>query len=127
MSEEENIELLRESIAKHNDPEMRDQYLDGYSDNLTLHGANADSLAELEAFYRTVWEAIPDLTVTIERAIADGDEVGVRYSWSGTNAKTGETVSLDSGLTWYRFEDGKIVERWVASGTGEAIRDIIQP
>lgn len=127
MSERENVELLHESIAKHNDPETRDQYLEHYSEDLTLHGTDAESLAELEAFYRTVWEAIPDLTVTIERTIADGDEVAVRYSWSGTHAETGETVSLDSGLTWYRFEDGEIVERWVASGTAAAIRDVLEP
>ncbi|WP_255198491.1 ester cyclase [Halorarius litoreus] len=124
---DENIAILRESIEKHNDPERRDQYLDDYSEELTLHGANAESFEELRAFYHAVWEAIPDLEVTIERAITDGDEVAVRYSWAGTHAATGEEVSLDSGLTWYRFEDGEIVERWVASGTGGAIRDIIEP
>jgi predicted ester cyclase len=125
--EHEHVQILRESIEKHNDPDRRDEYLEDYSDDLVLHGADADSLDELEAFYRTVWQAIPDLEVTIERAIPDGDEVAVRYSWSGTHAATGEEVSLDSGLTWYRFEDGEIVERWVASGTGGAIRDIVEP
>ncbi|MFD1514257.1 ester cyclase [Halomarina rubra] len=127
MSTDTNLELLRESIAHHNDPETRDQYLDSYSEDLVLHGADADGLEELRAFYHTVWEAIPDLTVTIDNAVAEGDEVGARYSWSGTHAVTGEEVALDSGLTWYRFEDGKIVERWVAEGTGGAIRDIVTP
>ncbi|MWG36034.1 ester cyclase [Halomarina oriensis] len=127
MSAESNLETLRESIENHNDPETRDRYLDSYSDDLVLHGADVDGLAELRTFYHTVWEAIPDLTVTIENAIAEGDEVGARYSWSGTHAVTGEEVALDSGLTWYRFEDGEIVERWVAEGTGEAIRDIVAP
>jgi hypothetical protein len=36
-------------------------------------------------------------------------------------------VALESGLTWYRFEDEQIVERWVASGTGGAIEDLIEP
>lgn len=127
MDTDANLATLRESIELHNDPETRDQYLDSYSDDLVLHGAEADGLEELRAFYHTVWEAIPDLTVTIENAIAEGDEVGARYSWSGTHAATGEAVALDSGLTWYRFEDGKIVERWVAEGTGGAIRDIVTP
>ena len=127
MTEEENIEILRESIELHNDPETRDQYLEDYSEDLVLHGANAESYEELAAFYETVWEAIPDLTVTLNSVIAEGDEVAVRYSWEGTHAATGEEVSLESGLTWYRFEDGEIVERWVASGTGGAIRDIIEP
>jgi predicted ester cyclase len=127
MTAEENIEILRESIELHNDPETRDQYLDDYSEDLALHGANAESYEELAAFYETVWEAIPDLKVTLNSVIAEGDEVAVRYSWQGTHAVTGEQVSLESGLTWYRFEDGEIVERWVASGTGGAIRDIIEP
>jgi predicted ester cyclase len=127
MSEQENIETLRESVRLHNDPETRDQYLDDYSDDLRLHGTDADSYEELAAFYEKVWEAIPDLTVTLNTVIADGDEVAVRYSWEGTHAVTGEEISLESGLTWYRFEDGEIVERWVASGTGEAIRDLLEP
>ena len=126
-SEHDHVETLRRSIERHNDPERRDQYLEDYSEDLTLHGAEADGLEELAAFYRQVWEAVPDLTVTIERAIAEGDEVAVRYSWEGTHAVTGEPVSLESGLTWYRFEDGEIAERWVASGTGGAIREIIEP
>ncbi len=127
MTAEENIETLRESIELHNDPETRDQYLEDYSEDLQLHGANAESYEELAAFYETVWEAIPDLEVTLNSLIAEGDEVAVRYSWEGTHAVTDEEVSLESGLTWYRFKDGEIVERWVASGTGGAIRDIIEP
>jgi len=127
MGAKENIETLRESIELHNDPETRDQYLDDYSEDLVLHGANAESYEELAAFYETVWEAIPDLEVTLNSVIAEGDEAAVRYSWEGTHAVTGEEVSLESGLTWYRFEDGEIVERWVASGTGGAIRDVIEP
>jgi predicted ester cyclase len=127
MSESDNVAVLRESIEYHNDPETREQYLDSYSEDRTLHGADADGLAELAAFYRAVWGAIPDLTVTIEAVMAEGDEVAARYSWAGTHAETGEDVALESGLTWYRFEDGQIVERWVASGTGGAIEDLIEP
>ena len=125
--EAENVRILRESIERHNDPERRDRYLEDYAEDVAVHGADADGLAELAAFYEAVWEAIPDLTVTIERAIADGDEVAVRYSWEGTHAATGDPVALDSGLTWYRLREGQIVERWVASGTGEAIRNVIAP
>lgn len=128
MSENDNVTILRDSIEAHNDPATRDRYLDDYdAEAFSLHGAEAESFETLEAFYEVVWETIPDLEVTIERAIADGDEVAIRYSWEGTHAETGETVSLESGLTWYRFEDGKIVERWVASGTDDAIQDILEP
>jgi predicted SnoaL-like aldol condensation-catalyzing enzyme len=99
-------------------PRTGDRCLEEYSEDLPLHGAEADGLEELEAFYRAVREAIPDLTVAIERAIAEGDEVAVRYSWEGTHAATGEAISPESGLTRHRFGEGGIVERRVASGTG---------
>ena len=69
--ESENVEILRESIEYHNDPEIRDRYLECYDDEVRIHGADADGLEELQAFYRLVWDAIPDLTLTIENAIAD--------------------------------------------------------
>ncbi|ARS88898.1 ester cyclase [Natrarchaeobaculum aegyptiacum] len=126
-SESENVDILRESIAYHNDPESRDRYLECYDETVRIHGADVDGLEELREFYRFVWDTIPDLTVTIEHAIADDDEVAVRYTWRGTHAETGDPVELDSGLTWYRFEDGKIVERWIARGTATAIADIVDP
>jgi predicted ester cyclase len=125
MSEESNMATLRQSIEYHNNPETRDRYLDTYSEDLVLHGSVNEGYEELQAFYRALWEILPDLTVTIMNMIAEDDEVAARYSWSGTHAETGEDISLESGLTWYRFEDGAIVERWVASGTGDMIEDMV--
>ena len=90
-----------------------------------VHGASADGLDELRAFYEAVWDMIPDLEITIENAIADVNEDAVRYSWEGTHAETGEEISLESGLTWSRFKNGEIVERWVAEGTSEAVSRIL--
>lgn len=77
MSAQESVDVLRESIEIHNDPETREQHLEDYSEALVVHGADADGYEELVAFYETVWETIPDTTVTIDRAIAEGDEVAV--------------------------------------------------
>lgn len=128
MYENENLEVLRRSVEHHNsdDPDGHEKYLEPYSEDVTIHGAEADGLEELRAFYEVVWSTVPDLEVTVQNAVADGDEVALRYSWSGTHGVTGEDVSLDSGLTWYRFEDGEIVERWVAEGTAEAIAGMLE-
>jgi len=125
MPENKNLEILRESVEHQNSSEMRDRYLEPYSDDIVVHGASADGLDELRAFYEAVWDMIPDLEITIENAIADVNEVAVRYSWEGTHAETGEEISLESGLTWYRFKNGEIVERWVAEGTSEAVSRIL--
>jgi hypothetical protein len=118
MSGSEHVEIRERSIERHDDPERCDRCLEEYSEDLALPGAEADGLEEPEAFYRAVRGAIPDLTVAIDRAIAEGDEVAVRYSWKGTHAATGEAISPESGFTRHRFEEGGIVERRVASGTG---------
>jgi len=121
MSETDNVQVLRDSIRRHNDPDRRDSYLDDYSEDIVVHGADVDGIEELRGFYRHIWEVLPDLTVTIEGVAPGGDEVAVRYSWEGTHAETGRTVALESGLTWYRFEDGEITERWIPSGVDEVI------
>lgn len=126
-STHDNVQIIKKGIERHNDPETREEYLADYSEDLTLHGTDADSYEELVGFYEKVWEMIPDLTVHINEIIAEGDEVAVRYSWEGTHAVTDEEISLESGLTWFRFEDGEIVERWVASGTGDAIKEMLEP
>ncbi|HET6282782.1 MAG TPA: ester cyclase [Polyangia bacterium] len=60
----------------------------------------------------------PDMKVTIEDQIAEGDRVATRWSARGTNSgplpgmpATGKPVSV-TGCNVARFTDGKIVESW---------------
>jgi steroid delta-isomerase-like uncharacterized protein len=60
----------------------------------------------------------PDLDVTIEDQIAEGDKVVTRWSARGTNSTslrgmppTGKTVSV-TGANVARFAGGQIVESW---------------
>ncbi|HEX8037193.1 MAG TPA: ester cyclase [Ktedonobacterales bacterium] len=62
--------------------------------------------------------AFPDLHVTIDDAIADGDRVAVRFTSRGTQRgasgglpPTGRKVTVASYLI-ARIADGKIVEQW---------------
>ena len=65
------------------------------------------------------YEALPDLTVTEEHAVAQQDRVVTRVMTSGTHrgtfmgvAPTGRKISF-TGIVTYRLDDeGKIVERW---------------
>ncbi len=62
--------------------------------------------------------AFPDVWVTVEGAIGDGDEVAVRWSAEGTH--TGEGLGLPptgrrvrfEGVTWVRVRDGKLGDGW---------------
>lgn len=61
----------------------------------------------MEAAYQR-W---PDLRVTVEDILAEGDKVMVRNSWSATEAATGQKIEFHGFVLW-RFANTKIVERW---------------
>jgi steroid delta-isomerase-like uncharacterized protein len=62
--------------------------------------------------------AFPDLHVTVEDVIAEGDKIVQRWTGHGTHQgelmgipPTGNHVSV-AGITISRFEDGKVSEEW---------------
>jgi predicted ester cyclase len=57
-----------------------------------------------------LYKFIPDIHVSIEDIIAEGDKVMVRNIWSGTNAQ-GQKIQFKGFVLW-KLKDGKIVERW---------------
>lgn len=69
-------------------------------------------------------EGFPDAAYEIEALVADGDHVAVRWVMTGTH--DGEFMGIDpteaqvriDGMTFLRFEDGKIVE-------GKTLQDAI--
>jgi len=61
----------------------------------------------MEAAYKR-W---PDLHVTVEDILAEGDKVMVRNSWTATEAATGQKIEFHGFVLW-RFANRKIVERW---------------
>jgi len=78
-----------------------------------LTGQGIDSLIQFGGMMRM---AIPDLHLTIDNLVAEGDQVVLRYTATGTytgsimgSKPTGKAISV-RGLTYYRLSDGKIVE-----------------
>jgi steroid delta-isomerase-like uncharacterized protein len=79
-------------------------------------GRGPDSEKKRAALYRT---AFPDLHLTIEDVIAEGETVMTRWSCRGTHngdlngvAPTGKHITI-TGLTVARVSNGKIVEGYV--------------
>jgi predicted SnoaL-like aldol condensation-catalyzing enzyme len=56
-------------------------------------------------------EQIPDLTVDVRDAIADGHKVVVQAVWLATDAASREKVEFHGFIQW-RIVDGKFAERW---------------
>ncbi len=74
--------------------------------------------------------AFPDLRVTIDDLIAEGDKVALRLTLSGTHQgalagvpASGKRVTFTS-LDLYRFADGKLVEHWGQFDTQGLMRQL---
>jgi predicted ester cyclase len=57
------------------------------------------------------YERWPDLRVSVEDILADGDKVMVRNVWTATEKSSGRRIQF-SGFVLWRFANRKIVERW---------------
>jgi predicted ester cyclase len=64
-----------------------------------------------EAFMLGLYETLPDLHLTIEDMIAEGDKVMCRNIWRWTDAASGKKMQFRGFVLW-RFEADKIAERW---------------
>jgi predicted ester cyclase len=71
------------------------------------HGA--EGLAGMKKTIKKTRNIYPDLEMTIEDQIAEGDKVATR--WTATMTSKGKKVTL-KGITIDRFERDKIVEAW---------------
>jgi steroid delta-isomerase-like uncharacterized protein len=78
-----------------------------------LHGPE-----ENRQFIETLRAAFPDLRVTVEDQIAEGDRVCVRYRFQGTHAGTFQGMAPTNrrisytGILIYRIANDKIAEQW---------------
>jgi predicted ester cyclase len=55
--------------------------------------------------------ACPDLEITVDDMIAEGNRVAVRFTAAGS--RDGGERALAPGILIYRIADGKIVEHWM--------------
>lgn len=120
-----------DAIAAHDDGRIED--LEAYvaEDVLNHNPVSGDDMAPgeqrgIEAFRRhaeAITQAFPDLSFDVQDMLAEDDRVMVRLVLTGTHdgpsmgfEPTGKAVTFSS-IVVYRFEDGKIVERWGESNT----------
>ena len=122
VSAEQNKAIFRryvEEMANQGNLEVADEIFDRYiahqPDGTTLERDPED----VKRFHRGWRSAFPDLRISIENHIAEGDKVVARITVRGTPqrefrgmASTGKEIEL-KGVTIFRFsEEGKVVESW---------------
>jgi len=98
-----------------------DQYESLYSPDFVGHGVTRDvRRAEDRATTQGWRQAFPDLRVTIDKLIAEGDLVTVRFIGEGTNTGTANGLPATGkrlrlvGVSILRIVDGKIMEEWTS-------------
>jgi steroid delta-isomerase-like uncharacterized protein len=121
MSTEENKVVVRrlwEEIANHGNVDAADELLASdyvYRTPGSPELRGADGYKQLITIYRS---AFPDLELTIDDLIGEGEKVVHRFTARGTHrgelmgvAPTGRQIVVE-GLIASRFEDGKVAEDW---------------
>jgi steroid delta-isomerase-like uncharacterized protein len=86
------------------------------------------------ARYLVLWRAaFPDLAITVEDLLAEGERVAVRQTVRGTHRgaflgvpPTGRQIAV-TGMAFYRLAGGRIVERWATVDTHEVLRQLGAP
>jgi predicted ester cyclase len=119
MSTEDNKALVRRFYAEgvHN-PALFDELL---APTYVLHLAGRPPIAGIEqakGLMVAYTSAFPDLQLTTEDLVAEGDKVAIRNTWRGTHQgafqdvpPTGKHVMF-TGTDIFRCVGGKIAEQW---------------
>lgn len=87
--------------------------------DVTFHGMEVASTSQLKQKAAEIVTAFPDMSLTVEHLVADGDLVAARVTARGTHTgdfegipATGRTISHVAEMDVFRIQDGKIVEVW---------------
>jgi predicted ester cyclase len=84
-------------------------------------------------FYRQIRSGIPDIHITIDQVIAEGDTTACRITCVGTHSGDGMGVRATgrkvyfTGLCMIRWKDGQIAEGWNEFDAAGLMRQIAGP
>jgi len=121
MGVSDNRAALLRSVVAFNNVRDRSGYFDLYTrDAVTpdLPGGLPPDLNGFRRYYAELWAAFPDMHLTVEDIVAEGDSAAGRFVVTGTHlgpfkgiAPTGRKVRFE-GMTMLHFRNGKCIERW---------------
>lgn len=126
MSTETNKAIVQRYGEQVWNERRRDFFEEFYVENAVLHGTGAPSgprlgsgLEGIRTAYDRLLNAFPDIQITNDDVIAEGDKVVARWTLRGTHQgelrgipATGKQVT-QSGMSIFRLDNARIVEVWV--------------
>ena len=110
--EAENHEMEAEKV-------LRTIFTEAYAPDCIMHATEGDRSLEEDIKWTVIYQAaFPDLRVTVEDMVAEGDKVVTRWTMHGTHEgalrgipATGKQGSV-KGITIKRIAGGRVVEEW---------------
>jgi steroid delta-isomerase-like uncharacterized protein len=98
-----------------------------------MEDGDVRSPSDFKQSRRKMLDAFPDLRLTVEDAIEQGEKVVVRWSARGTH--TGDGLGLPAtnrpieirGMTWLEFRDRQVVRGWDSWNLGGMIGRLTAP
>ena len=122
MSIEQNKALARklveEVINQGNISEIDELLIPNFVEHEELPPGIPPGREAPKALFTMLRSAFPDIKATIEHLIAEGDEVVLHMTWTGTQKgefmgvpPTGKSISINV-IDIIRIADGKFVEHW---------------
>ncbi len=121
MSEEDNKAVIRWWIEAYNNRDMQAQ-ADILAPGYVAHFPGAPGPLDSEAWTQSIatfTEAFPDLRLTVEDILSEGDMVSARVAFEGTHRGEFQGLPLTSkqvafsSMEFNRVVDGKVEEHWV--------------
>jgi steroid delta-isomerase-like uncharacterized protein len=126
MSTETNKAIVRRIGEQIWNEQRREQFEEFYVENAVLHSTGAPSgvgsglgLEGIKTAYDKLLSAFPDIQLTTDDLIAEGDKVVSRWTLHGTHQGelmgipvTGKQVT-QSGTSIFRLDNARVVEVWV--------------
>jgi predicted ester cyclase len=112
--------VVGDAISRFNERSHREGFLDAYAPDVRLHGypAGMEGHDGLRRFHRSLWEAFPDATLTVEDMVVEGDRAALRYRLAGTHrgpylgvSPTGLPIDVH-GMMVVRVAGGLVAEEW---------------
>lgn len=118
MSIAKNKALVRRLYEFLNKKELDAAY-EYFAPGFIFHSPAGDlSLAQMKQLDTDFYAAFPDMSVTVEETVAEGDSVSVRVNYRGTHrgefigiAPTGNKIDITNANT-LRITGGKFIEGW---------------
>jgi steroid delta-isomerase-like uncharacterized protein len=98
-----------------------------------LEGMDIQGPAQFLSARAVLLGAFPDLRVTVDGTVSEGKDVVVRWSARGTHAGDALGIPASSrrtsfqGMTWLRFDGGRIVEGWDRWNLGQLLQELRAP